>query len=115
MASDTRLPDVRVEEKVVAMVLRVGLAVAAALMGIGLVVKLVEGDMVARPLTFSSLLHPTDGGEEIMAWGVLLLAATPAATVISLGAIWATQRQWRPTITALVVTAILVVAALAGR
>jgi uncharacterized membrane protein len=106
---------VHVEEKVVAVVLRVGLTAAAALMAVGLVIKLIEGDLVAHALTFSSLLHPIDGGEEVMAWGVLLLAATPAATVVSLGVIWASQRQWRSMVTALVVTAILVAGALAGR
>lgn len=112
---ETHLPDVRVEEKVVAVILRVGLAAAAPLMAVGLVIKLVEGDLMAHALTLSSFLHPVDVGDEVMAWGVLLLAATPAATVVSLGVIWAAQRQWRSTLTALVVTAILVVAALAGR
>lgn len=115
MASDAHPPDVPIEEKVVAVILRVGLMAAAALMAVGLVIKLVEGDLVAHSLTFSSLLHPLDGGDEVMAWGVLLLAATPAATVISLGVIWAAQREWRSMLTALVVTAILVVAALVGR
>lgn len=113
--SERRQPEVRTEERVVAVILRVGLVAAAALMAVGLFIKLVEGDLVAHPLTFSTLLHPVDAGEEVMAWGVILLAATPAATVISLGVIWAAQRQWRSTLTAVGVTAILVVAALAGR
>ncbi|MGA7273127.1 MAG: DUF1634 domain-containing protein [Acidimicrobiia bacterium] len=113
--SEKQLSGRHVEEKVVALILRVGLVVAAALMAVGLIIKLVEGDLVAHALTLSSLLHPVDGGDEVMAWGVLLLAATPAATVVSLGVIWAIRREWRSSLTAVVVTAILVAGALAGR
>lgn len=113
--SEKQPAGVRVEEKVVALILRVGLVAATTLMAVGLVIKLVEGDLVPHSLTLSSLLHPIDGGDEVMAWGVLLLAATPTATVVSLGVIWGSRREWRSTLTAVAVTAILVAAALAGR
>lgn len=80
---------------VVMVVLRVGLAVALVLLAVGLVVQMASGRHEAVQVHMFRLLEPASLGERIMGVGVLVLALTPAAAVLTLMVRWAVERDLR--------------------
>lgn len=108
----TRLLDATV----VSWLLRLGLIGSAALLAVGLVLQLVAGDMVARPMT---LIPQAPGaerswGEVVTSLGVLLLALTPVARAAMLVGLWIKEKDWRFVLVAAAVLCVLGVAVALG-
>lgn len=99
---------------VVKVVLRTGLAAALALLLAGLVLQLASGDDRAVPVRMFDLLAPPTVGERLMAVGVLVLALTPAAGVLSVVLSWVRERDRRFVGVGALVVAVLVGAVLVG-
>ncbi|MGH9087886.1 MAG: DUF1634 domain-containing protein [Acidimicrobiales bacterium] len=92
---------------VVKLVLRTGLGCALALLLAGLAAQLASGDHAAVTVRMFDLFGPRRVGERIMAVGVLVLALTPAAGVLSVVVSWIRERD-RPYVgVGLVVVAVL--------
>lgn len=101
--------------RIVKILLRSGLLVAAALMLAGVVVKLASGDDLALAVSFDRMFGGNiDIGDRLMSIGVFVLALTPVARVIALIALWTLQRDRRFAITATVVLAILCLSVVVG-
>jgi uncharacterized membrane protein len=96
-------------------VLRLGLALACVLIGIGFVIALVMGERMAAPVHLHELLSEGTTADRVIACGLLLLAMTPVIRVLSLVAIWTYERDRKFVIVALVVLVVLGVAIASGR
>ncbi len=103
-----------VDRRVVAMVLRTGLAVACALMAAGLTVTLARGDRHAHVVRLFEIGGDQAVGDLLLAAGVVVLALTPAVRVLALVVLWAREGDRRFVAVALVVVAVLVAAAAFG-
>ncbi len=95
------------------LVLRGGLAIAFALMAIGLAVSFAAGERTAPAVRLFDLGHQT-AGETIMALGVLVLAITPLLRVLTLIVLWAWERDLRFVAIAIVVLGVLVTSVVVG-
>ncbi len=82
-------------QRIVQLLLRVGLGIAVALMLAGLVVKLVSGVHRAAAVRLFDLGATNSTADLLMALGVLVLAATPAFRVVALVVLWTRERDWR--------------------
>jgi len=101
--------------RVVQWVLRAGLVASVTAMLAGVVVRVATGHDDAGPAAPVELVgHALDPGLRLTLLGVMLLAVTPAARVVSLAVVWATARDWRFAGVAVVVALVLVAAVLAG-
>lgn len=78
---------------VVKWVLRTGLVLALALLAVGLVVQLATGHDVAHQTRLLHLASAHPLGEELMGFGVLLLALTPTCGVLSVLLSWVRERD----------------------
>ena len=96
-------------------VLRLGLALACVLIGIGFVMALATGERMAAPVRLHEVLSEGTTADRVIACGLLLLAMTPVIRVLSLVAIWTHERDRRFVIVALVVVVVLGVAIASGR
>jgi len=103
-----------VDRRVVAVVLRTGLAVACALMAAGLAVILARGDRHAHVIRLFEIGGDQSAGDLLLAAGVVVLALTPAVRVLALVVLWAREGDRRFVAVALVVVAVLVAAAAIG-
>lgn len=104
-----------VDRRVVAAVLRTGLALACALMAAGLVVKVANGDRHATAVRLFDVAGVDSLGDRLLAIGIAVLAATPAMRVLALVVLWAREGDRRFVAVALVVVAVLVAATAIGR
>jgi len=100
------------ERRIVAAVFRSGLAVSTALMAAGLVARAWEST-TPGPVDLSRLEAMSPAGM-LMAFGIVLLAATPAVNVVALMYIWARARQLRLALIALMVVVTLAAAVALG-
>ncbi len=103
-----------VDRRVISTLLRTGLAVSCALMAAGLAVTLLHGDRHAAVVRLFDVggNHPL--GDRLLAIGVVVLALTPAMRVVALVVLWAREGDRRFVVVGLVVTAVLVAAAVIG-
>lgn len=99
---------------IVKAVLRSGLGTALALMVVGLVLQLASGQHQAIGVKMFELWAPRPLGERIMAAGVLALALTPAAGVLSVLVSWIREGDRRFVGVGMVVVAVLCVAVVIG-
>jgi uncharacterized membrane protein len=95
-------------------VLRLGLAVGAALMAIGLIVDLAEGDRTLVAVPLRSILGTGSIGDRLMAVGILALLLTPVARVMVLVGVWWKEGDRRFAAVGLVVLAVLITGIVAG-
>lgn len=100
--------------RLIALLLRVGLAAAAALLVAGVVLKGLAGDLSAPAVPRGALLTAPSLGDTLLSLGVLVLAATPFVRVLALTAVWVRVRDWRFVATAGAVLVLLVAAAMLG-
>jgi uncharacterized membrane protein len=96
-------------------VLRLGLALACVLIGVGLVMALAMGERMAAPVHLHEVLSEGTMADRVIASGLLLLAMTPVIRVLSLVGIWTYERDRKFVIVALIVVAVLGVAIASGR
>lgn len=94
--------------------LRAGLALSFVLFAAGMAVKLAGGASDAPAVKLFHLSSASDGGDLLMALGVLVLAATPAMRVVALIILWAQQRDRRYVGVAIAVLVVLIVAVVVG-
>ncbi|HEY1553464.1 MAG TPA: DUF1634 domain-containing protein [Kofleriaceae bacterium] len=106
--------DSHVGHRIVQWVLRGGLAIAVVLMLAGLAIALVTGQRMAGAVSFADLLAGHSLPDQLIALGLLVLAATPLARVIALVIIWTVQRDRTFALLGLVVVAILAAAIASG-
>lgn len=78
---------------IVKRVLRTGLTLALALLAVGLVIQLATHHDVARQVRMLDLAAAHPLGEEIMGFGVLVLALTPTCGVLSVLLSWIRERD----------------------
>lgn len=78
---------------IVKFVLRTGLALALALLVVGLIVQLASGHDQAIQVRMFDLFAPRPVGEKIMGVGVLFLTLTPACGVLSVVLSWVRERD----------------------
>lgn len=105
----------RAAHRFVQWVLRLGLAIATAMLAVGLAIALVAGERTAAPVHLHELFSEGTVADQVIACGLLLLAMTPVIRVLSLVAIWAYERDRKFVIVALVVLVVLGAAILSGR
>lgn len=98
----------------VQVVLRVGLGAALVLLLAGLIVQLATGHHEANPVKMFDLWAPRSIGERVMAVGVLVLAMTPAAGVVSVVSSWIVERDRRFVGVGLIVVLVLSAAVVVG-
>jgi Protein of unknown function (DUF1634) len=103
------------EVSAVQTLLRTGLLVSVATMATGLAWALFIGHRFAAPIRLGSLLSDGTGPDRVTAVGVLVLALTPAARVVTLLVLWARERDWRYVGVGVTVVAVLGLAMLVGR
>ena len=96
-------------------VLRIGLALAATLMAVGLVLALATGEHAGAAVRLHALLSDGTLADRLIATGLLILASTPVIRVVALVAIWIRERDRRFALAGLIVCAILATAILSGR
>ena len=96
-------------------VYRVGLAIGAVLMAVGLVWALVAGERALAPVDLGGLLGDASTADRVIATGVLVLCLTPGAVVVFLVVHWWRERDYRFVVTGCVVIAVLVLAVILGR
>lgn len=82
-------------QRVIEWLLRGGLIIAVVLMAIGLGIKIASGADRSPAVKLFSISSAASTGDQLMAIGVLVLAATPAMRVLALLWIWARERDWR--------------------
>jgi uncharacterized membrane protein len=103
------------DARTVQRVLQSGLALAVALLLLGLGLKLAAGDHRAPAV---QLLEIFDAhlplGDRVMALGALVLAATPVVRVLLLILLWVRERDWRFVAVAVAVLATLGLAVALG-
>lgn len=95
-------------------VLRTGLGVSLVLLAAGLAVQLAGGHDRAAPVRMFDLFAARLPGERIMGLGVLTLALTPAAGVVSVVASWLRERDRLFVAVGLLVAIVLTSAVLVG-
>jgi uncharacterized membrane protein len=100
--------------RIVQWVLRVGLAIAAALMVAGLAIALATDQHAAAAVSLSDLFGPHTLADRLIAFGLALLASTPLVRVLALVAIWVYERDRRFALLGLVVVAILTASIASG-
>lgn len=103
----------RSERRVVSWLLRVGLAVAAAGMTLGLVWALASGHLAAQPFRFDDLGRG-QAGAALMGVGLVVLALTPAARVLALVVDFSLERDWKFAAVAVGVAVLLAVGIVLG-
>lgn len=112
MESEKRLVK---DREFVQRLLQTGLASAAILMLIGVVVKGLSGDLSAPEVRLFEIFESgLSTGDRIMGLGILLLSATPVFRVFALLVLWLRERDWRFATVAAVVLATLVLAIALG-
>lgn len=84
----------RSERRVVAALLRAGLAVSAGSMTVGLSWAVAAGRLAALPLRLGEL-DGSRAGALLMGIGLIVLALTPAARVVALVIDFSIERDWR--------------------
>ena len=94
-------------------ILHLGLALACALMIVGMAVRL-QSDGAECPFSVRELFQCGDLGWQLTGAGVLVLAVTPLVRVAALVVIWARERDWRFVLVALTVAAMLGASVLLG-
>ena len=82
-------------QRIVQLLLRVGLALSVVLMFIGLVMKIASGSRQSTGVKMFSLAASGSTPDLVMAVGILVLAATPAFRVVALLVLWSSERDWR--------------------
>jgi uncharacterized protein len=100
--------------KFVQWVLRGGLAIACALIGVGLVIALANGEHMAARVHLHALLSEGTTADRVIACGLLLLAMTPVVRVLSLVVIYALERDRRFVLVSLIVVVVLGAAIASG-
>lgn len=90
------------DQRVVQVLLRVGLGLAVVLMAVGLVMKVASGSVRSTGIELFALTAGSTA-DLVMALGVLVLAATPVFRVLALVALWTRERDWRFVAVALLV------------
>ncbi|HVM63660.1 MAG TPA: DUF1634 domain-containing protein, partial [Acidimicrobiales bacterium] len=99
MAADAHIhasrADLARDRRVVQLLLRTGLVTSTVLFAVGLLMNILSGHHRAVRVAMFHLLSQGTTGERVMAWGVLVLACTPAFRVLSLALLWARERDWR--------------------
>jgi uncharacterized membrane protein len=95
------------------LVIRTGLAVSLALMGIGALLHFATGDD-AQAVAYTELLTTPNLGDRVLMVGTLVLALTPAAQILVLLASWWRLRDYRYAAVAATVIAMLVIGAVLG-
>lgn len=98
----------------VKVVLRVGLSVALVLLVVGLVVELASGDHRGTPVRMLDLFAAHTAGQVILGLGVLVLALTPVAGVVTVVIGWIRERDRVFVGVGLVVVVVLAVAVVVG-
>lgn len=100
--------------RVVAVLLRGGLAAATLLMAMGITTKLMSGDTTTPALELNALVPPRTPADGLLGAGVLTLVATPFVRVLVLAVVWWRAHDRRFVLTALVVLVLLAAATLLG-
>jgi uncharacterized membrane protein len=100
----------------VAWILRIGLALSALLMAVGVCLAWAEGRLLAHPVTVSELgsLLARGRPSAFMEAGILVLLATPMLRVLTLIGVFARERDIRFAAAAVVVAGLLVLGVLLG-
>lgn len=101
--------------RIVASVLRVGVAAGGLLLLAGVLIGVFSGVTDAPPLRLTDLFttgRPASARLELA--GILMCAATPGAGVLALIGAWIYERDWRAVATAATVITILVVGMVIG-
>ncbi|MBN1948068.1 MAG: DUF1634 domain-containing protein [Bradymonadales bacterium] len=115
MDADSRNQEkIRLARRTVQLVLRLGLALAVVLMMAGLAIRLASGDLTAQGVPLFRLFGNQRPGEDLMALGLLVLAAVPPLRVVSLLILWCRERDTRFVLVAITVVAVLLLAVAAG-
>jgi uncharacterized membrane protein len=96
-------------------VLRGGLALAVALMMVGVVAALATGERAAGVVDLHALLAQGSVADRLIAVGLALLALTPVVRVLALVLIWLRERDRRFVVFGLIVLAILAFSIASGR
>jgi uncharacterized membrane protein len=106
----------RGERRMVQVLLRTGLLVAAALIAVGLALAALHGHLVTRAVSAGELPDLLRAGRPsaFMALGILVLLATPILRVLSLIGGFALDRDWRFASVALGVAILLLAGILLG-
>jgi uncharacterized membrane protein len=103
------------ERRDVQWLLRVGLALAAALMLLGVVTALLGGSLPTTQWLPAGAFGAHQAlPERLSGLGILVLAATPAFRVVTLITLWVRERDWKFVAIAVVVAAVLTLAIAVG-
>lgn len=89
-------------------------ALALVLILAGLVTSLADGDRTARPLALADLTSQHDPGPLLLGLGLLALAAAPGLGILVTVARWLRAGDWRYSLLAVLVVALLLGGALLG-
>ena len=95
-------------------VLRVGLALSALLLLVGMILAIAAGQTTAGAVHTRSLLSEGTWADRIIALGLVILASTPVIRVLSLVFIWAHERDRKFVVYGSIVLAILLAAIFSG-
>ena len=104
----------RERRRFIQLLLRGSLLVSAALMMIGLVMRITSGRTSSPTVTPGQLFAQIDTGTRFMLAGIVLLAVSPALRVVALLLLWIRERAWRFVATSALVLILLAVALWAG-
>lgn len=92
-------------------ILRLGLSFAAALMLVGLALKIASADYSAPNVSIGGILTGAlDRADQIMGLGILILSLTPVFRVVMLVFLWIRENDWRFVGVAILVLAVLILA-----
>ena len=95
-------------------ILRGGLAIACALLAVGLAIAIATGERVAVAVRLHHLFAEGTVADRVIALGLLLLAMTPVVRVLSLVGIYAIERDRKFATVAFVVVVVLGAAIMSG-
>lgn len=102
------------ERRIVPVILRGGLVLAAGLMAAGFVAALVGGTHQAPAIRVGDLFGNLSLSNRLIGFGVVVLAATPAARVLALLVLWAREGDRRFMVVAFVVVVVLTAGVVLG-
>jgi hypothetical protein len=112
MADSVRLDDR--ERRIVEIVFKVGLVLSTGLMTAGLLLGFASGHAASSAVDLTHLGDMSTPGA-LMAVGIGILGATPAANILALIFLWVRHRQLRLIAVALSIVLILVAAVVLGQ
>lgn len=103
----------RLSQRWVQKALQLGLVLAVLLMLSGLTLHMISGQVQVRAIPLFEM-NRFSLADQLLAFGVLILALTPVVRVLTLALLWSKQKDWKFAAVAAVVLAVLTVSILLG-